>query len=108
MQMVAVLVTLVAAGVSMLTWYRHREGPGLRGWALAMLLSSAGTYLFGLRDPAATFRFILIGDGLFVAGFATMWMSLRRFNDSAVTSDVRPRADGPRTLRTAIRDLVGA
>ena len=30
LQFVAVLVTLVAAGVSLLTWYHHREGPGLR------------------------------------------------------------------------------
>ena len=60
------------------------KGPGLRGWALALLLGSAGTLLFGLRGPDASFRFILIGDGLFVAGFATMWMSMRRFNDPAI------------------------
>lgn len=88
LQFVAVLVTLVAAGVSLLTWYHHREGPGLRGWALAMLLGSAGTYLFGLREPDASFRFILVGDGLFVAGFATMWMSMRRFNDPSVTAEL--------------------
>lgn len=85
---VAVLVTLVAAGVSLLTWYHHREGPGLRGWALALLLGSAGTFLFGLRGPDASFRFILIGDALFVAGFATMWMSMRRFNDRTVTAEL--------------------
>ena len=85
---VAVLVTLVAAGVSLLTWYHHREGPGLRGWALALLLGSAGTFLFGLRGPDASFRFVLIGDALFVAGFATMWMSMRRFNDPAVSAEL--------------------
>lgn len=85
---VAVLVTLVAAGVSLLTWYHHREGPGLRGWALALLLGSAGTFLFGLRGPDASFRFILIGDALFVAGFATMWLSMRRFNDPAMGSEL--------------------
>jgi hypothetical protein len=85
---IAVLVTLVAAGVSLLTWYHHREGPGLRGWALALLLGSAGTFLFGLRGPDASFRFILIGDALFVAGFATMWLSMRRFNDPAMTAEL--------------------
>ncbi len=88
LQFVAVLVTLVAAGVSLLTWYHHREGPGLRGWTLALLLGTAGTFLFGLRGPDASFRFILIGDSLFVAGFATMWMSMRRFNDRAVTAEL--------------------
>jgi len=85
---VAVLVTVVAAGVSMLTWYHHRDGPGLRGWALALLLGSAGTFLFGLRGPDASFRFILIGDALFVAGFATMWLSMRRFNDPAMGAEL--------------------
>jgi len=85
---IAVLVTVVAAGVSLLTWYHHREGPGLRGWALALLLGSVGTLLFGLRGPDASFRFILIGDGLFVAGFATMWMSMRRFNDPAMGAEL--------------------
>jgi hypothetical protein len=85
---VAVLVTLVAAGVSLLTWYHHREGPGLRGWALALLLGSAGTFLSGLRGPDASFRFILIGDALFVAGFAMMWMSMRRFNDRTMTVEL--------------------
>lgn len=88
LQFVAVLVTLVAAGVSLLTWYHHREGPGLRGWTLALLLGTAGTFLFSLRGPDASFRFILIGDSLFVAGFATMWMSMRRFNDPAMTAEL--------------------
>ena len=85
---VAVLVTVVAAGVSLLTWYHHRDGPGLRGWALALLLGSAGTFLFGLRGPDPSFRFILMGDALFVAGFATMWLSMRRFNDPAMGAEL--------------------
>ncbi|HZX82301.1 MAG TPA: hypothetical protein VFF19_01965, partial [Reyranella sp.] len=88
LHIVAVLVTVVAAGVSLLTWYHHRDGPGLRGWALALLLGSAGTFLFGLRGPDASFRFILIGDALFVAGFATMWLSMRRFNDPAMGAEL--------------------
>jgi hypothetical protein len=85
---VAVLVTVVAAGVSLLTWYHHRDGPGLRGWALALLLGSAGTFLFGLRGPDASFRFILIGDALSVAGIAAMWLSMRRFNDPAMGAEL--------------------
>jgi len=88
LHLIGVLVTLVAAGVSLLTWYHHRDGPGLRGWALALLLGSAGTFLFSLRGPDTSFRIVLIGDALFVAGFATMWMSMRRFNDPGVSAEL--------------------
>jgi len=88
LHLVAVLVTVVAAAVSLLTWYHHRDGPGLRGWALALLLGSAGTFLFGLRGPDASFRFILIGDALSVAGIAAMWLSMRRFNDPAMGAEL--------------------
>ena len=88
LHLVSIIVTVVAAGVSLLTWYHHREGPGLRGWAIALLLSGTGTLLFGLRGPDASFRVILFGDTLFVSGFAMMWMSMRRFNDRDVTMEL--------------------
>ena len=81
LNLISVIVTLVSAGVSLLTWYHHRGGPGLRGWAIALLLGSAGTFLYSLRGPETPFRMIVVGDALFVAGFAAMWMSMRRFND---------------------------
>jgi hypothetical protein len=88
LNLVGIVVTLVATGISLIAWYSHRGSPGLRGWALALLLGSAGTLLFSLRGPDASFRFILLGDALFVAGFATMWMSMRRFNDPAVGAEL--------------------
>jgi hypothetical protein len=88
LHLVSIIVTIVAAGVSLLTWYHHREGPGLRGWTLALVLSSIGTFLFTLRGPDTSFRMILAGDALFVAGFATMWMSMRRFNDPTMKPEL--------------------
>ena len=88
LNLIGVVVTLVSAGVSLLTWYHHRGGPGLRGWALALLLGSAGTYLYSLRGPDTSFRLILTGNALYVAGFAAMWMSMRRFNDPSLASDL--------------------
>jgi hypothetical protein len=88
LHLVSIIVTVVAAGVSLLTWYHHREGPGLRGWALALVLSGVGTFLFGMRGPDASFRMILAADALIVAGFATMWMSMRRFNDRSMTAEL--------------------
>jgi len=88
LNLIGVIVTLVSAGVSLLTWYHHRGGPGLRGWAIALLLSSAGTYLFSLRGPDTSFRLIVVGDALFVAGFAVLWMSMRRFNDPTLAPEL--------------------
>lgn len=88
LHLVSIIVTVVAAGVSLLTWYHHREGPGLRGWALALVMSSVATLLFGLRGPDPSFRMILTGDALLVAGFATMWMSMHRFNNPHLTPEL--------------------
>lgn len=88
LNLVSVIVTLVSAGVSLLTWYHHRGGPGLRGWALALLLGSAGSYLYSLRGPDTSFRLILTGNALYVAGFAAMWVSMRRFNDPSLASEL--------------------
>ncbi len=85
---ISVIVTLVSAGVSLLTWYHHRGSPGLRGWAVALLLGAAGSFLFSLRGPDTPFRVILMGDTLFVAGFATLWMSMRRFNDPELAPEL--------------------
>ncbi len=81
LHVISVFVTLTAAGVSLLTWYLHRESIGLRGWAIALLLSTLGTVLLSVRGPATPFAHVAAADVLFVAGFATMWMSMRRFND---------------------------
>ncbi|WP_421994687.1 hypothetical protein [Reyranella sp.] len=88
LNLISVIVTLVSAGVSLLTWYHHRGGPGLRGWALALLLGSAGSYLYSLRGPDTSFRLILTGNALYVAGFAAMWVSMRRFNDPSLASEL--------------------
>ena len=81
LHLVGVIVTLVAAGISLLTWYHHRDGPGLRSWAGALLLSGLGSGLFTLRGPDTSFGMVATTNALFVASFALMWMSMRRFND---------------------------
>lgn len=88
LQLVSVIVTLVSAGVSLLTWYRHRGGPGLRGWAIALLLGGASAILEAVRGPEGPFRLIVLGDAMLVAGFATMWMSMRRFNDHELAPEL--------------------
>jgi hypothetical protein len=84
LSLVSILVTFVGAGVSLLTWYYHRDAPGLRGWAIALLLGGLGNVVFSRRTPETQFAYVLAADLLFVAGFASMWMSMRRFNDRRI------------------------
>ncbi len=88
LQLVSMIVAVTAAGISMLCWYSHRGGPGLRGWAAALLMSSLGYVLFGLRGEYTSFRFILAGNAAFVAGYTCMWMGMRRFNDPTLSTEL--------------------
>ena len=80
LDVVSVVATLVAAGVSLLAWYRHRDAVALRSWAAALVLGSVGTLLFTLRGPGTSAALFVAADALTVASFATMWVSMRRFN----------------------------
>ena len=88
LQLISMIVAVTAAGISLLCWYNHRGGPGLRGWAAALLMSSIGYVLFSLRGEGTSFRFILAGNAVFVAGYACMWMGMRRFNDSTLATEL--------------------
>ena len=88
LQLVSTIVALSAAGISLLCWYNHRGGPGLRGWAAALLMSSVGFVLFGLRGPETSFRFVLLGNAVFVAGYVCLWMGMRRFNDPTLATEL--------------------
>ena len=88
LQLISTIVAITAAAISLLCWYNHRGGPGLRGWAAALLMSSVGFVLFGLRGPEPSFRFVLLGNAAFVAGYTCMWMGMRRFNDATVHTEL--------------------
>ena len=88
LQLVSMIVAVTAAGISLLCWYNHRGGPGLRGWAAALLMSSIGYVLFSMRGDNTSFRFILLGNAVFVAGYACMWMGMRRFNDPTLSTEL--------------------
>jgi hypothetical protein len=82
---VSMIVSLVAAGASLLTWYINPEGLGLRSWAAALLMSSFSNLLLFRNTLEATVPLLLMAGTLFVASFATMWMSLRRFKDGTMS-----------------------
>ncbi|MBR2818463.1 MAG: hypothetical protein IKE60_27610 [Reyranella sp.] len=88
------IVMTCGAGAALLTWYHHRDAPGLRAWAAALLLSILGVLI--LRSPAAvpTSWIIPVANAMIVSGFAVIWLSLRQFN--------RGHADAARlVVRTA-------
>lgn len=80
LDIVAVFTTLVAAGVSLLAWYRHRDALALRSWAAALVLGSVGALLFALRRPDTSPVLFVAADALTVASYAAMCTSIRRFN----------------------------
>jgi diguanylate cyclase (GGDEF)-like protein len=79
-----IVVALVTAGVSFFSWFYHRDMPGLRGWAIGLSLGAAGTVMLSLRTPTSPIILALVGNTLIVAGYATVWMSVRRFNDGSL------------------------
>jgi len=85
LDIVSVFTTLVAAGVSLLAWYLYRDAVALRSWAAALVLGSVGALLFSLRGPSTSAAVFVMADALCVASFATMWVSMRRFNGDKAT-----------------------
>ena len=79
-----IVVALVTAGVSFFSWLNHRDMPGLRGWAIGLSLGAAGTVALSLQTPASPIILAIAGNTLIVAGYATVWMSVRRFNDGGL------------------------
>lgn len=74
------IVMTCGAGAALLTWYHHRDAPGLRAWAAALLLSIVGVLI--LRSPAAlpTSWITPVANAMIVSGFAVIWLSLRQSN----------------------------
>ena len=74
------IVTVCGAGAAFLTWYHHRDAPGLRAWATALLLTSFGALILRFRTSQADIALGVAADMVIVAGFASMWLSLRFAN----------------------------
>ena len=76
-----VAVTAVMACVALFSWYQHREIPGLRGWAIGLAIGSLGALMLCLRRPTSPTVELIAGNILIIAAYATIWGSMRRFND---------------------------
>lgn len=74
------IVTVASAGAALLTWYHHRNAPGLRAWAAALLLTVLAALILRFRASHADLVPALAADMMIVGGFAAMWLSLRFAN----------------------------
>jgi diguanylate cyclase (GGDEF)-like protein len=76
-----VAVTAVMACVALFSWFQHREIPSLRGWAIGLAVGSLGALMLCLRRPISPTVELIVGNVLIIAAYATIWASIRRFND---------------------------
>ena len=74
------VVALAMSAIFVFSWSHHRDVPGVRGWATALALGAVGS--------------LELANSLVVAGYATAWMSVRRFNtgERALNHAVVPTA----------------
>ncbi len=74
------VIAIVMAGIYFFSWFHHRDILGVRGWATALLLGALGSLELSLRTNSSPIPLVIMANSLVVAGFATVWMSVRRFN----------------------------
>lgn len=74
------VVAFVMAGIYFFSWFHHRDILGVRGWATALSLGALGSLELSLRTNSSPILLVIMANSLVVAGYATVWMSVRRFN----------------------------
>lgn len=74
------VVAFVMAGIYFFSWSHHRDVRGVRGWAVALALGAVGSLELSLRTNSSPLPLVIMANTLVVAAYATVWMSVRRFN----------------------------
>ena len=78
LQLVSTIVYVLAAVASLAAGYRLRGATGLWGWGAALLMMALSNFLLYRYGNVVNPSELVIVGTLFVAGCATMWMSLRQ------------------------------
>lgn len=88
------VIGLVMAGMCFFSWFHHRDILGIRGWATALALGAVGSLELSLRTNSSPIPLVIMANSLVVAAYATVWMSVRRFNtgERAINFAVIPSA----------------
>lgn len=88
------VIALVTSGIFVFSWSHHRDVLGVLGWATALALGAVGSLELSLRTSSSPLPLVIMANSLVVAGYATAWMSVRRFNtgERALNHAVIPTA----------------
>jgi diguanylate cyclase (GGDEF)-like protein len=74
------VIAFSMAGLCFFSWLHSRDILGLRGWAISLLLGAMGSLELSLRTNSSPLYMVVMANSLIVAGYSTVWMSVRRFN----------------------------
>jgi diguanylate cyclase (GGDEF)-like protein len=74
------VIAFAMAGLCFFSWYHSRDILGLRGWSASLLLGAMGSLELSLRTNSSPLYLVIMANSLIVAGYSTVWMSVRRFN----------------------------
>jgi diguanylate cyclase (GGDEF)-like protein len=84
---VNIVIAFVTSGVTYLVWSYQPRIHGLRGWSVGLTLCGFGWLIVLLHASPVPAALTIMANSLVVAGYSTVWLSIRRFNDDSV--DVR-------------------
>ena len=81
---VNIVIAFVTSGVTYLVWSYQPRIHGLRGWSVGLTLCGFGWLIVLMHAEApAPAALTIIANSLVVAGYSTVWLSIRRFNDDS-------------------------
>ncbi len=80
---VNIVIAFVTSGVTYLVWSYQPRIHGLRGWSVGLTLCGLGWLLVVRHTQPVPAAMTIVADALVVAGYSTVWLSIRRFNDDS-------------------------
>jgi diguanylate cyclase (GGDEF)-like protein len=84
--LINVAVLLLSAVISSYFWRQHRDSTGLLWWAFGTGICTPGIVTLGIAGAQPPIAIGLTSASLLMAGFATCWQSIRRFNGRPATT----------------------
>jgi diguanylate cyclase (GGDEF)-like protein len=77
------ILAFAMAGMAFFSWFHQRDAHGLRALATGLVLGAVGLVEMSLRTKTSPPELVIMANTLVIAGYATVWMALRRFNTGA-------------------------
>lgn len=81
---VNIVIAFVTSGVTYLVWSYQPRMHGLRGWSVGLTLCGLGWLIVLMHASQAPAAMTIVANSLVIAGYSTVWLSIRRFNDDSL------------------------